>query len=69
VDKVKRFKSGFITDPKVLGPKDTVKDVDMIKHKFGFSGVPITENGKIGEKLIGIGMGSSTSLRHPHSPH
>eukprot|EP00457_Paulinella_chromatophora_P003842 gb/GEZN01003850.1/.p1 GENE.gb/GEZN01003850.1/~~gb/GEZN01003850.1/.p1 ORF type:complete len:565 (+),score=109.42 gb/GEZN01003850.1/:218-1696(+) len=51
---VKRFKNGFITDPKVLGPKDTVKDVMSIKQDYGFSGIPITRNGKIGGTLVGI---------------
>eukprot|EP00808_Paulinella_micropora_P006108 g54773.t1 len=51
---VKRFKNGFITDPKVLGPKDTVADVLKIKETYGFSGIPITRNGKIGGTLVGI---------------
>lgn len=54
VDKVKRFKNGFITDPKVLSPNHTIADVDAIKQQFGFSGVPITEDGKMGGKLVGI---------------
>jgi len=51
---VKRYENGRITDPQVMGPNDKVSDVDMIKSKYGFSGVPITENGKMGSKLIGI---------------
>jgi len=54
VDKVKRFKNGFILDPKVLGPKNTIRDIEIIKQRFGFSGVPITDTGKLGGKLIGI---------------
>lgn len=54
VMKVKRFKNGFITDPKCLPPTATINDVDAIKAKFGFSGVPITVNGKLGSKLVGI---------------
>jgi IMP dehydrogenase len=33
VDKVKRFKNGFITDPKVLSPDHTIADVDAIKRQ------------------------------------
>ena len=69
VSRVKRFKNGFITDPKVrsfflhwlnevqqvLSPDHTIADVDAIKRKFGFSGVPITDNGTMGGKLVGIG--------------
>ena len=51
---VKRFKNGFITNPKVLGPENTVGDLLKIKEQFGFCGVPITENGEIGSKLLGI---------------
>lgn len=54
VRKVKRFKNGFITDPLVLKPEDTVRDIDAIKAKYGFSGVPITVDGKMGSKLVGI---------------
>jgi IMP dehydrogenase len=54
VDKVKRFKNGFITDPKTLSPNNTIEDVDAIKTKFGFSGVPITEDGQMHSKLLGL---------------
>jgi IMP dehydrogenase len=54
VEQVKRFKNGFITHPKVLTPHHTILDVLSIKRRFGFSGVPITENGKMGGKLVGI---------------
>lgn len=51
---VKKFKNGFITDPACLAPSNTVADVDLIKEKFGYSGIPITEDGKMGSKLVGI---------------
>lgn len=54
VRKVKRFKNGFITDPVVLHPEATVRDIDAIKEKYGFSGVPITVDGKMNSKLVGI---------------
>jgi hypothetical protein len=52
VDRVKRWKNGFITDPKTLSPQHTLKDVEDIKKRYGFSGVPITESGKMGSKLV-----------------
>ncbi len=54
VTKVKRFENGFITDPVVLGPDNTIADVDRIKENYGFSGIPITEDGTLNTRLIGI---------------
>lgn len=31
-----------------------VEDLRQVKKKYGFCGVPITENGKLGGKLLGI---------------
>ncbi|KAG5893552.1 hypothetical protein JTB14_013636 [Gonioctena quinquepunctata] len=52
--KVKKYKHGFIHDPVVLCPSNTVSDVLNVKKENGFSGVPITENGTLGGKLVGI---------------
>lgn len=54
VRKVKRFENGFITDPIILSPDHTISDLDEIKERFGFSGIPITEDGTFNSKLIGI---------------
>jgi IMP dehydrogenase len=54
---VKKYKNGFITDPACLSPENAITDVDIMKQRQGFSGIPITIDGKIGSKLVGIVTG------------
>ncbi len=51
---VKRFENGFITEPVVLRPDKTIADVRKIKETYGFSGIPVTEDGTLGSRLVGI---------------
>ncbi|KIW09522.1 inosine-5'-monophosphate dehydrogenase [Verruconis gallopava] len=54
VRKVKRFENGFILDPVVISPTTTVGEVRALKEKWGFGGFPVTENGKLRSRLVGI---------------
>ncbi len=54
VKQVKRYENGFIMDPIVLSPNNTINDVHVIKRDLGFSGIPITEDGTLKTKLVGI---------------
>lgn len=54
VRRVKKYEQGFILDPIVLSPSNTVDDVLSQKKKMGFSGMPVTENGLMGQKLVGF---------------
>jgi IMP dehydrogenase len=67
VKKVKRFENGFITDPIVLGPLNRIRDIDAIKEKYGFSGIPITEDGTLNSKLIGIVTNRDIDFEHDRS--
>jgi len=54
VKKVKKFEAGFVFDPVVLSPQNTIKDVYAINKRYGFFSVPITEDGTLNSKLVGI---------------
>jgi IMP dehydrogenase len=54
VQLVKKYKNGFIANPYCLSPDHVIADVDKLKQQFGFSGFPITLDGKMGSKLVGI---------------
>ena len=51
---VKRYENGFITAPVCLAPHNTVRDVLDAKERNGFGGFPITADGNLGSKLLGI---------------
>ena len=67
VDRVKRYKNGFITDPKTLSPDSTIEDVLSIKKRYGFSGVPITDTGRMYGKLLGIVTNRDIGFQDDHS--
>ena len=54
VRKVKKYQHGFVLSPLTLGPANIVQDVADVKKKYGFTGIPITDNSKMGGKLVGI---------------
>jgi IMP dehydrogenase len=54
VRKVKKYKQGFIMDPVCMSPENTLNDLLNLKKKSGFSGIPITDTGKMGSVLKGI---------------
>jgi IMP dehydrogenase len=54
VDKVKRSESGMIVDPITMSPERPVRDALALMTKYRISGVPITQKGPNGEKLVGI---------------
>jgi IMP dehydrogenase len=50
VEKVKKFESGMIADPITVHPDQKIADAREIMNKYGISGLPVTQNGR----LVGI---------------
>jgi len=54
VDRVKRFMSGIITHPVTLSPDRSIKEASDIMKFKGISGFPVTLDGTVNGKLVGI---------------
>merc|ERR1719181_2543765 len=54
VQKVKKFKAGFITDPVCIPASMMLSELDELRRKCGYTGFPVTEDGKMGSKLVGL---------------
>ena len=51
---VKRYENGFITEPKVLGVHHKISDILDIRDYYKFKSVPITEDGTLSTKVVGM---------------
>ena len=54
IRKVKTYENGFILEPAVLSPQNDIRELDDLREVRKISGVPITTDGKMGSKLVGI---------------
>jgi len=66
VKRVKRFENGFIREPMILSPEHLIADAINIKYKYGFKAIPITENGEISGKVVGL-LTRNDYLKNKHS--
>jgi len=51
---VKQYKNGFIMNPVCITPTAKLSELDDIRRTCGFTGFPVTEDGKMGSKLLGL---------------
>ncbi len=54
VMRVKKYKHGFVSDPAILSPEATIRDVVRIRDEQGYSTIPITESGDLSGRLLGM---------------
>jgi len=52
VRKVKTFEAGMVANPVSISPDATLAEVMALKEQFGYSGIPVVEDGT--NKLVGI---------------
>merc|ERR1719356_957687 len=54
VQKVKKFECGFIMDPICIKMDLLLSDLDKLRERCCFSGFPVTLDGKVGSRLLGM---------------
>ncbi|CAE7413933.1 IMH3 [Symbiodinium pilosum] len=54
VRRVKQYHSGFILNPTCVAPKTTLQKARSIQAELGCSSLPVTENGRMGGRLVGL---------------
>ena len=65
VEKVKKYESGMILDPVTLSPDSLLLEAHNIMAKFSFSGLPVTEEGKLVGILTNRDIRFETNLDQP----
>ena len=70
VRQVKKFESGMVVNPVVIGPDATLADsLSLMKH-YRISGIPVVENGGSGGRSIGrlVGILTNRDVRFASNP-
>lgn len=70
VRQVKKFESGMVINPLVIGPEATLKDALELMKAHGISGVPVVENGGQGGHVAGrlVGILTNRDVRFASDP-
>jgi IMP dehydrogenase len=71
VRQVKKFESGMVVNPLVIGPDATLGDAQNLMTRFRISGIPVVENGGSGGHSIGrlVGILTNRDVRFASDPN
>ncbi|HWT29648.1 MAG TPA: IMP dehydrogenase [Propylenella sp.] len=67
---VKKFESGMVVNPVVIGPHATLADAHALMKAYGISGIPVVENGGAGGQVVGrlVGILTNRDVRFASDP-
>jgi IMP dehydrogenase len=70
VRQVKKFESGMVVNPIVIGPDATLADALGLMARYKISGIPVVENGGIGGSHVGrlVGILTNRDVRFASNP-
>jgi IMP dehydrogenase len=70
VRQVKKFESGMVVNPVVIGPEATLADALALMKDFGISGIPVVEGGGTGGPTTGrlVGILTNRDVRFASDP-
>jgi IMP dehydrogenase len=70
VRQVKKFESGMVVNPLVIGPDATLGDAQALMRAHGISGIPVVENGGMGGNVTGklVGILTNRDVRFASDP-
>jgi len=70
VRQVKKFESGMVVNPIVIGPDATLADALALMSRFKISGIPVVEEGGIGGSHLGrlVGILTNRDVRFASNP-
>ncbi|MBH0239013.1 IMP dehydrogenase [Methylobrevis albus] len=71
VRQVKKFESGMVVNPVVIGPHATLEQALGLMKSFRISGIPVVENGGAGGQVVGklVGILTNRDVRFATNPN
>mgnify|MGYP000967452533 CR=1 FL=1 len=71
VREVKRYESGMVVNPIVIGPDATLADALALMKSYRISGIPVVENGGAGGSRLGrlVGILTNRDVRFASNPN